>query len=51
MQKPRRLKPEERAFLRSQGYTPRYFLLLKKTAEGYEFLEKHTGKILAIWRD
>jgi hypothetical protein len=50
MQKTRRLKPEERAFLRSQGYTPKYFLLLKKTAEGYKFLEVTTGKILSLRR-
>jgi hypothetical protein len=41
---------EERAFLRAQGYNPGKFLRLSKTAEGYEFLEIKTGKILPIRR-
>lgn len=41
---------EERTFLRAQGFNPRRFLKLSKTAEGYEFLEIKTGKILPLRR-
>lgn len=46
----RSLTPEEKHFLRQQGYSPKYFLFLSKTAEGYEFLETQTGKILSLRR-
>jgi hypothetical protein len=41
---------EERKFLRAQGFNPKYFLWLSTTADGYEFLEVQTGKILSIRR-
>jgi hypothetical protein len=46
----RRLSREERIFLVQQGFDPRYFLRLSRTAEGYEFLETTSGKILSIRR-
>jgi hypothetical protein len=46
----RSLTPEEKHFLRQQGYSPKHFLLLNKNAEGYEFLETQTGKILSLRR-
>jgi len=46
----RRLTREEKVFLKKEGYNPQDFLRIKKTAEGYEFLEVQTGKILSIRR-
>lgn len=50
MKTAKRLNPVERAFLRQQGFTPKYFLRLKKTAESYEFVEVTSGKILTLRR-
>lgn len=46
----RGLLEKERNFLREQGYNPENFMFLGKTAEGYEFLEVQTGKILSLRR-
>lgn len=48
MSKVRRLKPYERHILRKLGYIPKYFLFLSRDADGYEFLEVTSGKILEV---
>jgi len=50
MKNGKKLTREERNFLKQQGFNPKNFLRLSKTAEGYEFLEVQTGKILSIRR-
>lgn len=44
------LTMEEKALLKQQGYDHKYFLRLSKTANNFEFIEVHTGKILNVRR-
>jgi hypothetical protein len=44
------LKLKEKIFLKEQGFNPNDFLRTKITAEGYEFIQVSTGKILSIRR-
>ena len=50
MQKGRNLTREEKSFLKGESLDPKNFLRIKKTPEGYEFLQKSTGRILSIRR-
>ena len=45
-----RLTRKEKILLSKQGYDPKYFLRLSKTADNYEFIETQTGKILNVRR-
>jgi hypothetical protein len=45
-----KLTRREKIFLKKEGFNPRNFLRVKKTAESYEFLEVYSGKILTLRR-
>jgi hypothetical protein len=44
------LNVKEKALLRQLGFNPKYFLILTRALDYYEFLETQTGKILIVRR-
>lgn len=50
MKRGRRLTRSEKILLSKEGYNPKNFLRLMKTAEYCEFVEVATGKILTLRR-
>lgn len=45
-----KLTRKEKLLLQREGHDPKDFLRIKRDTEKFEFLQKHTGKILVIWR-
>jgi len=44
------LKVKEKALLRQLGFNPKYFLILTRALDYYEFLETQTRKKLVVRR-
>lgn len=44
----RKLSPFERHLLRTMGLSPESFLSLGKTASNINFIDRKTGKVLAV---
>jgi hypothetical protein len=42
------LRVKDKEILKKLGYNPKEFLRLKNNAEGFEYLQIKTGKILSI---
>ncbi len=45
---PRRLTKHEKIMLDDLGFNPADFLRTKRTPEGYEFLQRSTGRIMSV---
>lgn len=44
----KRLRPVHKALLRTEGFIPCKFLLIKETSQGVKFVEIKTEKLLTI---